>query len=110
MDFIKTLVKLLPAGAAIFACAWFVQFQFNPYKWCEDHPDPEKTKDYYLCEPFGFDLKKGLIDRGADNHMAGENRVIYGSKTKTPNKKAYNCDDSNVLMTKDGYDYCMGNH
>lgn len=105
----QTLIKLLPAAAAFFVVAWFVTFQFNPYQWCDDHPEQEKKDEYYLCEPFGFELKKGVIDRPVNDKFAGEEKVLYYKKNKNGPKKEYNCQDSETFMTQDGYDYCMKN-
>ena len=111
----RTILKMIPAIAAFFAIAWFVSFQFNPYKWCDDHPDPAKSKDYFICEPFGFEVEKGSwLERSPDHRFAGEEKTMYFKKERNDKHhgssapvKAYNCQDANVLMTKDGYDHCM---
>ena len=41
---------------------WFIQFQLNPYENCIDHPNSDVTDSHYLCEPFGFELKKGTLE------------------------------------------------
>lgn len=103
----STIVKLIPAFIAFFIVAWFVAFQFNPYKWCEDHPD--RPDEAYICEPFGFELAKGVIDREPDHKFAGEDKYYYTNKKRQPKKvKTYNCQDADVLMTKEGYEYCFG--
>lgn len=104
-----TLIKLIPAALAFAFMAWFVSFQFNPYKWCDDHPDAAKSKKYFICEPFGIEVEKGTwLERNVDHRFAGENKKIYVHKNNAPTKKQYDCQDSNVLLTKEGYDYCMG--
>lgn len=104
-----TVVKLIPAIISLFIMGWFISFQFNPYNWCDDHPDPEKTQTHYICEPFGFDLEKGSwLERSPDHQFAGEDKVIHLKKEKILKKKTFNCKDPNVLMTSDGYDYCLG--
>ena len=101
----KDLVKMMPAIAILFAIGWCVAFQFNPYAWCEDHPTKPDT---YLCEPFGFDLAKGTwLDRRPGDEFAGEDQKLYHKKGGKPPKKTYNCQDDNVLLTQDGYDYCV---
>ena len=103
-----TLFRMIPAIIAMCVIGWFVAFQFNPYKFCEDHPDPAKHDKYYVCEPFGFELQKGtFLDRSTDHRFAGEDKVIYSEKKKSKLLKNYNCEDANVLLTQDGYDYCM---
>lgn len=106
----STIIKLIPAFLFFFLIAWFVSFQFNPYKWCDDHPDPEKSKTHFICEPFGFELEKGSwLERSPDHKFAGEDKTMFFKKDRheKPVKK-YNCQDANVLLTQDGYDYCMG--
>jgi hypothetical protein len=58
----RTLYNLLSTFALIYVVFWFIRFQFNPYEFCIDHPREELKENYYLCEPFDFELKKGLID------------------------------------------------
>lgn len=96
--------------------AWFIQFQLNPETICQDHPDPKKRKDYYQCEPFGFDLKKGtFLDRRGGNQIAlwhqitgdNEKSLLYGRKDKVINKenkiinkidKKWDCDPKFYLI------------
>lgn len=99
----KVLVKLFPAFVIFFASMWFIAFQFNPYSWCQDSPTDDKM---YICEPFGFELTKGFIDRKPDDRFAGEERRLTRPNTKAK-KAAIDCSNDNVLMTKEGYDYCV---
>lgn len=110
MNEIKVIVKLIPPAIVFFAVAWFVSFQFNPYRWCDDHPDPELRDDYFLCEPFGFDLDKSnyYVTRDPNDRFAGEDKRIYLKKDGKKTKKDYNCNEATTLMTQDGYDFCMG--
>lgn len=104
-------VRLIPAVVFLFIIAWFVAFQFNPYHWCKDHPDSDKKDTFYLCQPFDFELEKGTwLERSPDHKFAGEdergNNIFRGLRQNK--QKKYNCEDTNVLLTEDGYNYCIG--
>ncbi len=82
------IVKFSVFIAALFAIGWFVSFQYDPYRVCVDHPEADKKKHYYLCEPGGFTLQKGTrLERPEDDRFIWEKRgdVIIG--TEDPRKK-----------------------
>jgi hypothetical protein len=62
----KTLFTYVMLGCIFYSLYWFIQFQKDPYHFCKDHPDPQLTEKYYQCEPFGFELKKGIVDKHLD--------------------------------------------
>jgi len=111
---IGTIIKIIPAAIVLFAVYWFVQYQYNPGAWCQMHPDPEKSSHVMICEPFGFELEKGtILDPRPDDPTPFSN---YNGAThnglmekKKVIRKDLNCEDSNVLMTREGYEYCIKN-
>jgi hypothetical protein len=58
----KTFFNLLSVSILLYVVFWFLKFQLNPYEFCIDHPKKELNDHYYLCEPFDFELKKGIIE------------------------------------------------
>jgi len=104
----STIIRLIPAFIVFCAVGWFVGFQYNPSYWCEDHPNPELKDEYYLCQPFSFDLRKGVIDRPRGERNPWEDQYVPIRKKTVP-KKSFDCSNSDVLMTQEGYDYCIGN-
>lgn len=74
----KTLISLVSAGALFYALGWFISFQTDPYTFCEDHPKKELTENYYLCQPFDFTLKKGILE----NHNTAIKRHFTGDRKK----------------------------
>lgn len=74
--------KLVLLAAALFAIGWFVSFQYDPYRVCVDHPDPQMKNNFYLCEPGGFTLQKGTrLERPEDDRFPWEKHgdVIIGT-------------------------------
>ena len=77
------IVKFSVFIAALFAIGWFVSFQYDPYRVCKDHPEADKKKDFYLCEPGGFTLQKSTrLERPEDDRFIWEKRgdVIIGTE------------------------------
>mgnify|MGYP003332779465 CR=1 FL=1 len=74
----RTLFSLFCAACLFYVLGWFITFQKDPYENCIDHPDEVLTEEYYLCEPFGFTIKKGLIE----NHNPAIKRNFTGDKRK----------------------------
>ena len=106
-----SLLKVLLFGFVFCAFWWLVVFMNNPYSWCKDHPDRDLRAQYYLCEPFGFDFPKGLIENEnkIDLPIFNEKRVYVPSRTSkefSENRKNEKCSDSAFRKTEHGKEVC----
>lgn len=59
----KAIFQFVFVGCVLYCVSWFITFQTNPYTNCIDHPNKKMRSHYYYCEPFGFELKKGFLDK-----------------------------------------------
>lgn len=59
----KVYLQLFCAAILFSMIMWFIAFQYNPNRFCKDHPDPVKKDYVYICKPFDFELTKGVLDR-----------------------------------------------
>lgn len=100
----STIIRMLPAIAVILATAWFVSFEYNPYRWCVDHPDPNLTSTHYLCEPFEFDFKKDTFKTNPFETYQDKNQARHFNQKR---ESKIDCSNADVLMTKEGYDFCV---
>jgi hypothetical protein len=60
---LRQIIHYTLLGFVFYCIVWFIAFQMNPYTHCKDHPDRRLRAEYYYCEPFGFDLKKGFLEK-----------------------------------------------
>lgn len=67
-----TIIRFIPALIILYCVWWMISFQINPNHFCQEHPDPEKKQEYYLCEPFGFDFPKGEFERRPEEALPWE--------------------------------------
>ena len=82
----RDFLNLLVLAFILYTIAWFIQFELDPYKKCRDDP---KDKRSYICEPFGFSLPKGVIDRTSPFPIG---QGMY-DKTKAKKKKVLQEED-----------------
>lgn len=66
----RLFYNLILASTLLYIVFWFIRFEYNPYEYCIDHPNEELRDQYYLCQPFDFELKKGLLEN--------KNRIFLG--------------------------------
>tara|TARA_Y100000034_G_scaffold136372_1_gene212467 strand:- start:9839 stop:10240 length:402 start_codon:yes stop_codon:yes gene_type:complete len=55
----KRLIDYLGILLAAFAVSYFIMFKYNPYNFCEDHPE---KRQYFICQPFDFEVKKEFAE------------------------------------------------
>lgn len=103
-----TTFKYLLAACFFSAIMWFVSFQYSPYNFCKDHPDPKLSKHFYLCKPFGFKLEKGtLLERKRPFVWEKQGQYFLRSKVKEekPVKKKKNeCDKYHSLLDREDWE------
>jgi hypothetical protein len=73
---LKQLLHFLLLGCIIYWVYWFLMFESNPYTYCQEHPDRRLRADYYFCQPFGFNLRKGFIDKNAPTPWMKDQRHV----------------------------------
>jgi hypothetical protein len=93
----KQLIQYLMVGVVFYWIYWFLVFESNPYTNCKEHPDRKLRAEYYYCEPFGFNLKKGFIDKSVPTPwMKDQKHVDYlkHQKDSQDSKEPENIDPS----------------
>lgn len=76
----KAIFQFVFVGCILYCVGWFITFQTNPYKNCIDHPNKKMRSHYYYCEPFGFELKKGFIDKKVSTPWTKDKQSVEEKK------------------------------
>ena len=104
------LIKLTVAFSVIFVIGWFAAIQYNPYNFCDDHPEEKMKRDYYICEPFGIEVEKtSRLFRKEKERVSWEVREDYkrDNKRKKPVKSRRNspdCEDLDLYLNSNDWD------
>jgi hypothetical protein len=106
------LAKQIFSLCVLVAVFWLLAFVSNPYSFCKDHPDAELRSHYWLCEPFGFDFPRGVLEakRKTDfSQIFGNNRTYappVNSREFEETRKRELCSDPAFRRTEHGKEVC----
>lgn len=107
----NSMIRNIAGIGIILVIFWLIAFMANPYRFCKDHPDEELKGHYYLCEPFGFDFPRGVLeakDQVDFSPIFGGRKYTVPSNSESFKQQRKNqlCSDPAFRRTEHGKEVC----